>query len=440
MAASSSSSSAARGGEKTSTSPANFQVESILIVSPYAHMPGHHWPNAAALGEACLAIGLKAHIITALPPMEAPEPVLRDRTFHAGGIGRVLIRAAQKFTSDRANGGGRNLLVAIAMFAALRHQLRQRFSIAYVVDATYVVLCLWILITRVPTIYYVTSALHGVSDEPHTARFPERILMSVRRRLLGACFRQRLLHLVCETEAVARACEPVAGKAVTVIPYAIDVATSGTPSRAEARVRLGLPASALVLLVFGTHRRGKDYRLLFEAASRCEFPLHLLFVGKVISDNDPAGVARSFCQVPATFVSRFVSKAEVPAFFAAADAIVLPYEGDYTKGSGVLLEACRFGRSVIVPDIGHLGHFVRRHAGGLLYRQADAGSLADALRALSAMPEVERALLDQQATKTGNQHSWPIMIERYVALFERMASASDRQGFPADRESVGQNI
>ena len=65
---------------------------------------------------------------------------------------------------------------------------------------------------------------------------------------------------------------------------------------------------------------------------------------------------------------RFVPDDEVGDYFAAADAVVLPYRDVLTSGSAVL--AMSFGRAVVAPRIGCLPWQVGD--GGVLYDPGDA--------------------------------------------------------------------
>ena len=57
-------------------------------------------------------------------------------------------------------------------------------------------------------------------------------------------------------------------------------------------------------------------------------------------------------------------------FLRAAHHIVLPYRRHYGS-SGVMLQALRAGRPVLVPDSGLMAHRVRRHQLGAVYRDGD---------------------------------------------------------------------
>jgi glycosyltransferase involved in cell wall biosynthesis len=115
------------------------------------------------------------------------------------------------------------------------------------------------------------------------------------------------------------------------------------------------------------------------------------------------------------FVADF---ATAELFFGAAPAIVLPYRR-HLGSSGVMLQALRAGRPVLVPDEGLMGRRVRQHGLGAVYDPRDEGGLDRAVTLLWARsPEqfaapiggflryfspdrVERAILDAVEGRQG---------------------------------------
>jgi hypothetical protein len=136
------------------------------------------------------------------------------------------------------------------------------------------------------------------------------------------------------------------GSHVRLIPHAIDD-REGLPTREEARQRLDLPPKEKIILFFGTHRREKDYATPLKGCLALPVLPLALFVGKVISDNDPRRVVAD-CRYPkARIVNEFVPEEMTEYYFAAADAVVLPCEANFSRGSGVLIECCRHLRPMI---------------------------------------------------------------------------------------------
>src|SRR5208283_2941049 len=114
------------------------------------------------------------------------------------------------------------------------------------------------------------------------------------------------LELVCETEFVREGATSLAGSHIHHIPAAIDD-RNDLLTQDEARRRLGLPAGEKILLFFGTHRREKDYRTALKGCLRLPNPPLALFVGKLISENDPQRVVAECGYPKARIVEEFIA-------------------------------------------------------------------------------------------------------------------------------------
>ena len=137
-------------------------------------------------------------------------------------------------------------------------------------------------------------------------------------------------------------------------------------------------------------------------------------MGKVISDNDPCqGVAA--CRYPnAKIVSEFVSDEMMKYYFAAADALVLPYEAGFARGSGVLIECCGYSRPMIASATPYFSTFLARYGCGVTYTPSDSASFAAAAQRLLADTSVFRDALE----RARHDHSWISAAGKYLELYE----------------------
>lgn len=155
------------------------------------------------------------------------------------------------------------------------------------------------------------------------------------------------------------------------------------PAREAAMARLGLPEKSKVLLFFGQIKEVKGLDLLIRAMPRVlrEHPEAVLLVaGKVWKDD----FRRYQKEIEALGISgscalhiRYIPDADVAAYYAAADVVVLPYRRIYQ--SGVLLMAMSYGKPVLASDIEGMTEVVSDGANGYLFAAGDAGSLAGRL-------------------------------------------------------------
>ena len=169
---------------------------------------------------------------------------------------------------------------------------------------------------------------------------------------------------------------------VRLSPLPLNESFPPAPPRQKARAELHLSPGARVLLFFGLVRAYKGLDVLLQALAllREKFPVHLLISGefyqspdiylKMISDLGLSNLV----QVHAGFVRPH----EVGRFFAAADAVVLPYKT--ATQSGVSKMAYYFDRPLIVSDVGGLPSEIEPEQTGVLARPDDPGSLAHAIK------------------------------------------------------------
>jgi glycosyltransferase involved in cell wall biosynthesis len=119
------------------------------------------------------------------------------------------------------------------------------------------------------------------------------------------------------------------------------------------------------------------------------------------------------------FVSRFVSDAELPAYFRRADIVVLPYKRtERLDFSGVLATALAFGRATVVSDVGGLGEV----DGVRVVPPDDPDVLRDALRSL-INDQVARERLGAAALAAAHgQYSWDAAAAQTLALYEQLVT------------------
>ena len=174
----------------------------------------------------------------------------------------------------------------------------------------------------------------------------------------------------------------------------------------------------LRLLYFGTIRPYKGVEYLVEAFNRLTAEqaqrLTLVVVGETWEGwTQPAElIASSPHRDRITFVNRYVEDAEVAAYFARADAVVLPYLR--SSASGPLHLAMSHGLPLVVSDVGGLREAAEDYAGAIFVRPADVSALATSFDTLRA----------RRGRRYADPHSW----SRSVAAFEELALAMGVSG------------
>ncbi len=110
---------------------------------------------------------------------------------------------------------------------------------------------------------------------------------------------------------------------------------------------------------------------------------------------------------------------DVPLYFFAADAIVLPYRKIYTGGSGPLLkEAAVYKRPAIVSNVSEMGYLVQKYSMGYVCNPEDDQDLREKLQAFLKLSSDERAILGENAFQAAN--SWSKMGREYISFYEEL--------------------
>ena len=212
-------------------------------------------------------------------------------------------------------------------------------------------------------------------------------------------------------------------------------AWSGVPApaadRAAARVRLGLPDGAPVVLCFGALRPYKGVDVLMRAFAQALAAVpeaRLVVAGKPWTDWAPyqalaeeLGISGRLHAFP-----RFIPEAEVADFFAAADLVVLPY-AQFDAQSGVGMVALGYGKPLLVTRVGGLPELVSDPR--FVVEPNDAAMLADRLALCLREPGVlERMQAD--AAERARAFSWERVAVATVSLYEELCrpASSRSQG------------
>jgi glycosyltransferase involved in cell wall biosynthesis len=171
-----------------------------------------------------------------------------------------------------------------------------------------------------------------------------------------------------------------------------------------------------VVLYFGVVRPYKGVDVLVEAFQQVE-DAELWVVGR------PLGVSMERLRRLAPpgrvrFVERYVSDAELPAYFRRADVVALPHRN--VDVSGVLFAGLAFGKAMVMSDVGGFRELVADHGAGVLVPPGDSDALAAAISPVLADPEERRRLEERAAAAARGPYSWDRIAEQTNAVYERV--------------------
>jgi glycosyltransferase involved in cell wall biosynthesis len=180
---------------------------------------------------------------------------------------------------------------------------------------------------------------------------------------------------------------------VVVAPQAVDAGHFGRAvsdaERAAARERAGAPSGAFLALFVGRLEREKGVRVLLEAWRSAGLSGEAALA---IAGEGPEPV-----EGPRVTALGRVSRADLPALYAAADALVLPSirTATFTEPWGLVCnEAMHQGTPILATDaVGAVaGALVVDGRNGLVVPQGDTAALAARLQTLASAPELRERL------------------------------------------------
>jgi glycosyltransferase involved in cell wall biosynthesis len=203
-------------------------------------------------------------------------------------------------------------------------------------------------------------------------------------------------------------------KRAKIIPHGeYPVSRVPQPPRDEARNYFDLPAGdTLLALQFGQARSYKGYERVIAALPHlAKNDIHVLLAG----EDYPTDI----CRDNASVLPRYIAEYELPALFAAADVLLLPYTHCTTSGQAVM--AIGFSVPLVCSDVGPLPDLCDRGL-GVLCDPDDATDLARATQEAAALQESSGyATARREYLQT---HGWDEIGRQTVALYEQIAGAA----------------
>ncbi len=238
-------------------------------------------------------------------------------------------------------------------------------------------------------------------------------------RLYLRVFLHKCRAVVVPSRVILREIEKIAPhmRSTDVIPTGVDTERFH-PRAGGARIRAkwGLDGNEAILHV-GRIAREKDLPTLVEAFRkvRVDRPgAKLVFVGRgPYEDGLRAYVRRRGLERDVIFAG-FVPDADLPAYYAAADAFAIPSRFE-TQGL-VILEAMACGKPVAGANYRAIPEFVREGENGFLFTPGDAESAAGAIRKCLE----HRDALAPGARATAEMYTVKASTEKLVGVYQKL--------------------
>ena len=206
---------------------------------------------------------------------------------------------------------------------------------------------------------------------------------------------------------------------ISVIPNGVDLQKFSPVRTTDNKIRLefGLPPDARILLFAGHEFARKGLAFAVGALAHLDQNVHLLVVGA----DDPTPYQREEMRLGSRLIFAGERK-DMPAFYAAADALVLPT--DYETFSLVCMEAMASGVPVFATRVGGIEDYLKDGINGYAIER-DAVDIANKINAV-LRDDGHLAELQDGARKTAETYSWDAVGSRYSELLMQVWNDKQR--------------
>jgi D-inositol-3-phosphate glycosyltransferase len=213
---------------------------------------------------------------------------------------------------------------------------------------------------------------------------------------------------------------------VVVVPPGVDLTSFRPLDRVEARRKIGYSGGPLLLFV-GRLERLKGVEIAIHAlallSDRAHPDLRLMVLGEDSRDADESEKERLKAIASALGVRDrvdflgSVAHHELPYFYSAADACVMP---SYSESFGLVgLEAQACGCPVVASDVPGLRSVVRDEVSGYLIHGNDPAAYAERIGRLLADPELAQQM-GRHGSLLAQRFSWNRTADRLETLFDQV--------------------
>ena len=203
-------------------------------------------------------------------------------------------------------------------------------------------------------------------------------------------------------------------------PYGT-IVQDNPPSRTEARRLLGLQYDGIVLLFFGMLRRDKGVELLIEAMGRVQGDCKLLLAGTPF-DWNAEGIHEMIrthrCEDKVLTDLQYIPEEATADYFAASDALILPYRSHYMGAAGPLKTALGFGLPVIATRVRDLAHYLDAAPIGIPVAPDSVESLKKAIEKFLALTPLQRKSLSENSRSLAETCSWAVVAKRFSEIYQ----------------------
>ncbi|MEZ5319811.1 MAG: glycosyltransferase family 4 protein [Vicinamibacterales bacterium] len=419
----------------------------ILILSQY-YAP-EPIPKPADLARELARLGHDVHVLTGIPhyPTGRIAPGYRARPIQEETIDGLPVTRTWEYAYHGTHALRRLLNYASFMVSAPLGAWRLgRFDAIYVWHPPLSVgVAAWLVgrITRAPFVYDVQDIWPDAAVLAGLMK-PGRMVSAMRR--LERFVYRRAAHLLVVTEGarqnlIAKGVPP--DHVTPLLQWVDDAVFDAVDPAAVAAAREACGGDGRFLVLFtGNLGLVQGLDTIVRAAARLrDTPLRLAFVG---DGADRARLEALTRDLGAGDVVTFVDRrpaAEMPAFMAAADALVAhlrPSELSRYVIPSKTMSYLAAGRPIVMAMEGAAADLVREAGAGVTTAPGDPDALAAAIRDLMARPDAARAAMGARGRAFARAHlTRDALVPRYEAILARAARGNPRARHADASHSTG---
>lgn len=197
------------------------------------------------------------------------------------------------------------------------------------------------------------------------------------------------------------------------------------PTRLEACKALDLDPDDFNIVFFGQIKEVKGLDILIKAlpmvVQQSRRSVRLVIAGRVWKDDFSKYQSLidelNLVDRVKLFI-RYISDEELPAFYASADVMVLPYKRIYQ--SGVVLMAMTFGTPVMVSDIPGMVEVVTDGVTGMAFRSGDPDDLANKLIQAARKPEMLLDMASRAKQHMETEYDWTLIGQQTAECYRHI--------------------
>ena len=204
----------------------------------------------------------------------------------------------------------------------------------------------------------------------------------------------------------------------TLKPHPIYDHFGNSMNTGEARKKLGIPDDKKVILFFGFIRSYKGLDLAIEAMAYLPDDYLLVVAGEMYGkfDEYQTLIDQTGTDGKIKLFIRYINDNEVPAFFSAADAAVLPYKS--ATQSGIAQIAYHFNLPLIATNVGGLSEIIENGKTGLVLDHNTGEELAAKIKYYFDHKLKETFV--KAITRKKEEFTWKAFADEVIQLYQKL--------------------